>query len=51
MRRIGWKIPDPHFTPRDMYSGFQKGMSILSIIRFDIIEETLNIYYNPYVKT
>ena len=29
---------------------FKKGMSILSIIRFDIIEEILNFYYNSNIK-
>ena len=33
-----------------MYSALQKGMSIVSIITFDIIGKILNIYYNPYIK-
>ena len=30
----------------ERYSGLQKGMSIVSIITFDIIEKILNFYYN-----
>ena len=32
-----------------MYTGLQKGMSIVSIITLDIIEKILNFYYNPYI--
>ena len=32
-----------------MYTGLQKGMSIVSIITFDIIENILNNNYNPYI--
>ena len=31
------------------YSVLPKGMSIVSIITFDIIEKILNFYYNPYI--
>ena len=33
-----------------MYSGLQKGMSIVSIIKFDIIGKKLKFNYNPYIK-
>ena len=32
-----------------MYSGLQKGMSIVLIITFDTLEKILNFYYNPYI--
>ena len=33
-----------------MYSGLQKGLSIVSIMTFDTLEKILNIYYNPYIN-
>ena len=33
-----------------MYNTLQKGMSIVSIITFDIIEKILNFYFYAYIK-
>ena len=31
-----------------VYTALQKGMSIVSLIRFDTLEKILNFYYKPY---
>ena len=33
-----------------MYTASQEEMTIVSTIRFDILEKILNFYYNPYIK-
>ena len=39
------------FLNVSMYSGLQKGMSIVSIIIFDSTEKISIFHLNPYIKT